>query len=89
MPLQLSTALEDLVQKRLASGAYANAEEVIRLALEAQEAEDSWTGEERLALDLKIDRALEQVATGKTFGLEEARQRLSLMRDAHLAKLSR
>ncbi len=89
MPLQLSTALEDLVQKRLASGAYANAEEVIRLALEAQEAEDSWTGEERLALDLKIDRALEQVATGKTFGPEEARQRLSLMRDAHLAKLSR
>lgn len=89
MPLQLSTALEDLVQKRLASGAYANAEEVIRLALEAQEAEDSWTGEERLALDLKIDRALEQVATGKTFGPEEARQRLSLMRDAHLANLSR
>lgn len=89
MPLQLSTALEDLVQKRLASGTYANAEEVIRLALEAQEAEDSWTGEERLALDLKIDRALEQVATGKTFGPEEARQRLSLMRDAHLAKLSR
>ena len=89
MPLQLPTDLEDLVQKRLASGAYANAEEVIRLALEAQEAEDSWTGEERLALDMKIDRALEQVATGKTFSPEEARQRLSLMRDAHLAKLSR
>ena len=89
MPLQLPTDLEDLVQKRLASGAHANAEEVIRLALEAQEAEDSWTGEERLALDMKIDRALEQVATGKTFGPEEARQRLSLMRDAHLSERSR
>ena len=77
------------MQKRLASGAYANAEEVIRLALEAQEAEDAWSGEEPLALDMKIDRALEQVPTGKTFRPEEARQKLSHMRDAHLSKRSR
>lgn len=89
MLLQLPTDLEALVQKRLASGAYASAEEVIRRALEAQEVEDNWTEEERRALDAKIDRALEQVASGKTYGPEEARQKLATMREAHLANLSR
>ena len=89
MPLQLPTDLEALVQKRLASGDYASAEEVIRRALEAQEAEDSWTDEERRALDTKIDQALEQVATGKTYGAAEARQKLATMREAHLANLRR
>jgi Arc/MetJ-type ribon-helix-helix transcriptional regulator len=89
MPLQLPTDLEALVQKRLASGAYASAEEVIRRALEAQEAEDSWTEEERRSPDAKIDRALEQVASGKTYGPEEARQKLGTMRETHLANLIR
>lgn len=89
MLLQLPTDLEALVQKRLASGAYASAEEVIRRALEAQEVEDNWTEEERRVLDAKIDRALEQVASGKTYGPEEARQKLATMRETHLANLSR
>ena len=89
MPLQLPSDLEELVKKRLASGAYESAEEVIRRALEAQEAEDNWTEEERLALDLKIDHALEQVATGRTYGPEEARQKLATMREAHLLNLNR
>lgn len=89
MPLQLPTDLEALVQKRLASGAYASAEEVVRCALEAQEAEDIWTDEERSALDVKIDRALEQVAAGKTYGAEQARKMLGTMREAHLTDTSR
>jgi Arc/MetJ-type ribon-helix-helix transcriptional regulator len=32
-----------LVQKRLASGSFASAEEVLRTALEAQDAEENWT----------------------------------------------
>ncbi len=82
MPLQLPTDLKALVQKRLASGAYASAEEVIRRALEAQDSEDSWTEEERQALDRKIDRTLEEVTTGKTYGPEEARRKLAAMRNA-------
>jgi Arc/MetJ-type ribon-helix-helix transcriptional regulator len=42
--------LETLINKRLSSGAYANAEEVLRRALETQDAEESWTDEERRAL---------------------------------------
>lgn len=89
MSLQLPTDLEALVRKRLDSGGYASAEEVIRRALEAQEAEESWTEEERQALDGKIDRALTQAATGKSYGPEQARQQLAQMREAHLAKRRR
>ena len=91
MLLQLPTDLEALIRKRLASGAYASAEEVIRRALEAQEAEaeDNWTEEERRSLDAKIDLALEQFASGETYGPEEARQKLATMRETHLANVSR
>jgi len=89
MALQLPSDLEALVQKRLASGAYESAEDVIRRALEAQDAEDSWTEEERRTLDAKIDRALEQAATGQTYGPEEARLKPAAMRETHLAKMNR
>jgi hypothetical protein len=41
---------------------------------------------DRLALDEKIDRALEQVATGQVYGPEEALRKLAALRKAHLAK---
>ena len=85
MQLTIPTDLENLVQKRLASGAFANAEDVVRRALEVLDDEESWTEAERQALDHKIDRALEQVAAGKTHGPEEARQILAAMRETHLA----
>jgi Arc/MetJ-type ribon-helix-helix transcriptional regulator len=77
--------VEALVQKRLATGAFANVEDVIRRALETLDAEESWTGEERKALDEKIDRALEQVAASRVYGPEEARRKLAAFREAHLA----
>jgi Arc/MetJ-type ribon-helix-helix transcriptional regulator len=87
MQLNVPLDLEALVQKRLATGAFANAEDVIRRALETLDAEESWTEEERLDLDEKIDRALEQVASGRVYGPEEARRRLAALRDTHLANL--
>jgi len=81
--------LEALIRRCVASGGYANAEEVVRRALEVLDAEETWTSEERQALDTKIDRALEQVASGNVYGPEEARQRLAAMRDAHPAKRDR
>ena len=85
MQLTVPPDLEALVQKRLATGAFANAEDVIRRALENLDAEESWTQEERRALDGKIDRALEQVAAGLVYGPEEARRKLAVFREAHLA----
>ena len=88
MVLQLPIDLEALVQRRLASGAYASAEEVLRRALEAQDVEDSWTDSERQALDSKIDRALQEATTNRVYGPEGARQKLATMRDVHLANLA-
>ena len=77
------------MQKRLATGAFSNVEEVIRRALEAQDQEESWTEQERRALDEKIDRAIEQAAEGKVYGPEEARRKLAAMREARSAGQSR
>ena len=85
MQVNVPPDLEAIVQKRLATGAFANADEVIRRALETLDAEESWTDDERRALDEKIDRALEQVAAGRVFGPEEAKRRLAAFREAHLA----
>jgi Arc/MetJ-type ribon-helix-helix transcriptional regulator len=87
MQLTVPPDLEALVQKRLATGAFANAEDLIRRALEALDAEESWTDEERSALDEKINRALEQVAAGWVYGPEEARRKLAALRETHLADL--
>jgi len=87
MQLTVPPDLEALVQKQLATGAFATVEDVIRRALETLDAEESWTGEERRALDEKIDGALEQVSAGKLYRPEEARQKLAALRKEHLANL--
>ena len=87
MQLTVPTDVEALVQKRLATGAFASVEDVIRRALETLDAEESWTDQERSALDEKIDRALEQVAAGRVYGPEEARQKLAALRETHFANL--
>jgi antitoxin ParD1/3/4 len=73
---------EALIQKRMASGAYSSAEEVVRRALELLDAEESWTDEERDALYAKITRGLEQLDRGEGIPGEEARQRLQKQKAA-------
>ena len=84
MQLNVPPDIEALVQKRLATGAFANAEDVIRRALETLDAEESWSDEERRALDEKIDGALEQVAACRVYGPEESLRKLAALREAHL-----
>ena len=50
MQLILPPDIETLIQKRLSTGVYAGIEDVLRQALEAQDAVESWTDEERQAL---------------------------------------
>jgi Arc/MetJ-type ribon-helix-helix transcriptional regulator len=84
LTMQLSDDLEALVKKRLASGAFESAEEVIRQALETQEAEAQWTELERLELDRKIDRARAQVESGQVYSREAALAKLDALRRTHL-----
>jgi putative addiction module CopG family antidote len=89
MQFNIPPDLQPLVEKRLASGEYGSAEEVFRRALEVLEAEETWTEEERRALDQKIADALAQVAAGKVYGQEEARRKLAALREAHLSDFGR
>jgi Arc/MetJ-type ribon-helix-helix transcriptional regulator len=75
MQLNVPADLETLINKRLASGGYTNAEDVLRRALEAQDAEETWTDEERCALSAHIEEGYLfcDQATGPTRGTDRQR----------------
>lgn len=72
MQLNVPPDVEALAQKRLDTGAYADAEE-------------NWTDAERHALDGKIDDALEQAGASRVSGPDAARRKLASLKEAHLA----
>ena len=80
MQLKLPPDLETLIQKRLSSGAYANAEDVLRRALEAQDAEESWTNEELRALSAHIEEGYRQAQRGELTDGARARREIQTMK---------
>ena len=82
-PMQLNVPpdLETLINKRLSSGGYTNAEEVLRRALEAQDAEESWTDEERRALSAHIEQGYLQAERGELIDGAQARREIKAMKD--------
>ena len=81
MHLEVLPDLETLINKRLSSGAYQNAEDVLRRALEAQDAEESWTEEERRALSAHIEEGYLQGERGELISAEQARRDIQRMKD--------
>ena len=73
--------LETLVNKRLSSGGYSSVEEVFRRALEAQDAEESWTAEERQALAAHIEEGFMQAERGELIDGAQARREIQGMKD--------
>jgi plasmid stabilization system protein ParE len=65
MQLNVPADLEALINKRLSSGAYTSPEDVLRRALEAQDAEESWTDEERHALSTHIEEGYLEAERGE------------------------
>jgi putative addiction module CopG family antidote len=82
MELNLPPDLETLIKKRLSSGGYASAEEVLRRALEAQDAEESWSDEERQALSAHIEEGYLQAERGELIEGAQARREIQSMKDA-------
>jgi antitoxin ParD1/3/4 len=80
MQLNLPPDLETLIKKRLSSGAYSNAEDVLRRALEAQDAEESWTDEERRALLAHIEEGYQQAERGQLIEGAQARRDIQVMK---------
>jgi Arc/MetJ-type ribon-helix-helix transcriptional regulator len=81
MQLTLPSDVEALIKKRLSSGGYASAEDVLRRALEAQDAEESWTDEERRALSAHIEEGYLQAERGELIDPVQARQEIQAMKD--------
>jgi hypothetical protein len=80
MQLNVPPDLETLIKKRLSSGGYTDAEGVLRRALEAQDAEGSWTDEERRALSAHIEGYL-QAERGELIDGAQARREIQEMKD--------
>jgi Arc/MetJ-type ribon-helix-helix transcriptional regulator len=81
MQLTVPPDLETLINKRLSSGDYVDAEDVLRRALEAQDAEESWTEEERRALSAHIEEGYLQAERGELIEGEQARREIQAMKD--------
>jgi Arc/MetJ-type ribon-helix-helix transcriptional regulator len=81
MQLNVPPDLETLINKRLSSGAYASVEDVLRRALEAQDAEESWTEEERRALAAHLEEGYLQAERGELIDGAQARREIQAMKD--------
>jgi Arc/MetJ-type ribon-helix-helix transcriptional regulator len=82
MQVNLPPDLETLVNKRLSSGGYTSVEDVFRRALEAQDAEESWTDEERLALTAHIEEGFLQAERGELIDGAQVRREIQAMKDS-------
>ena len=79
--IKRSPDLETLIKKRLSSGGYTDAEDVLRRALEAQDAEESWTDEERQAVSAHIEEGFLQAERGELIDGAQARRKIRGMKD--------
>jgi len=87
MQLSVPPDLETLINKRLSSGGYTSIEDVLRRALEAQDAEESWTDEERRALSAHIEEGYLEAERGELVGGAQARREIqALKNDWRLSK---
>ena len=82
MQVKLPPDLETLVKKRISSGGYASVEDVFRHALEAQDAEESWTDAERLALSAHLEEGFQQAERGELTDGDQVRGEIRAMKDA-------
>jgi Arc/MetJ-type ribon-helix-helix transcriptional regulator len=81
MQVNVPPDLETLINKRLSSGGYTSVEDVLRRALEAQDAEESWTDEERQALSSHIEEGYLQAEHGELIDGAQARIEIQVMKD--------
>jgi Arc/MetJ-type ribon-helix-helix transcriptional regulator len=81
MDLNIPPDLETLIKKRLSSGGYASAEDVLRRALQAQDAEESWTDEERRALCAHVEQGYLQAERGELIDGNQARREVQTMKE--------
>ncbi len=86
MQVNVPPDLEALINRRLSSGGYATVEDVLRRALQAQDAEESWTEEECRALASHIEDGYMQAERGELIDGPQARRGIQNMKKNWLQK---
>ena len=81
MQLNVPPDLETVINKRLSSGGYDSVEDVLRHALEAQDAEEDWSPEERRALASHIEEGYQQAERGELIDGAQARREIEAMKE--------
>jgi antitoxin ParD1/3/4 len=89
MKIELKPEDEQLIQKRLQSGAFHTIDEVIHDALTSQNAEEDWLQKNKEAINSKIARGLAQLDSGEGISGDLARARLQERKAAWLAERKR
>ena len=73
MTIDLKPELEAFIQRRLESGAFQDAEDVLLQALESQDAEEAWLELHKREIGEKMDRAIAQIDRGEGMTPEQSR----------------
>ena len=81
MQLDVPRDLETLIKKRLSGGGYTSVEDVLRRDFEAQDAEESWTDEERWAYSAHIEEGYLQAERGELIDGAQARREIHAMKE--------
>jgi Arc/MetJ-type ribon-helix-helix transcriptional regulator len=80
MQVNVPPDLETLINKRLAAGGYASIEDVLRKALEAQDAEERLIEEERRALSTHLEEGFLQAERGELMDTTQVRGEMEAMK---------
>lgn len=86
MTITLQPEDEQIVQRRLQSGAFRSVEEVIHRALESLQAEEDWLLKNKKAIGAKVSRGLAQLERGEGLSGDMARDRLQKKKAAWHAR---
>jgi len=81
MTVQLRPEIEALIQKRLASGAFSSAEEVIERAIEFLTAEEDWLIENRGLISTQIQEGWDEAQRGELSDAEDVHAEMQRFKD--------
>jgi Arc/MetJ-type ribon-helix-helix transcriptional regulator len=82
MQVNVPPDLELLIKKRLSCGGYNSVEDVLRRALQAQDAEEDLTDEERRAVSSHIEMAYQQAEHGELTDGDQARLEINALKES-------
>lgn len=81
MTVELKPEIEALIQKRLQSGAFSSAEEVIERALEFLSAEEDWLADNRETIAAQIQEGWDEAQRGELIDGESVRAEMQQFKE--------